>query len=266
MPAGKARAGEKPRSSPLTSCLVPVSRETLEALAREYSLPATAADQIRRLLDGLVAEPDPHTTVSEPERALDVHVRDGLAALAVDAVRPARSLVDIGAGAGFPGLPLAIALPGAQVDLVESASRKCAVVARLAAAASIHNARPVHARVEDWARGQGSAAYDVATARAVAPLAVLAEYAAPMLAPGGVLVAWKGRPSDDEVRAGAQAAAELGLEPLPALPVTPFEAARNLHLYLYSKVRPTPIRFPRKAGIAAKRPLGAKNRVDAPLT
>src|SRR3954447_11475908 len=149
-----------------------VSRETLAELAGEYDLPATAAEQLRRLLAALAAEPDPHTTVSDPARALDVHLRDSLVALAVPALRDAEAVVDIGSGAGFPGLPLAIALPGARFDLVESASRKVVVSERLAAAAGAANARSVHARVEEWAAADGRGAYDVATARAVAPLAV----------------------------------------------------------------------------------------------
>src|SRR5215212_7559603 len=100
-----------------------VSRETLNSLAAERGLSPQALDQIAALLTALAAEPDPHTTVSEPARALDIHIRDSLAALDVDAVRTAESIVDIGAGAGFPGLPLAIAVPVARVDLVEAASR-----------------------------------------------------------------------------------------------------------------------------------------------
>lgn len=237
-----------------------VSRETFEQLARERALPAPGARQLLQLLEALAAEPDPHTTVADPAQALDVHIRDSLSALEVEAVREAGSVVDIGAGPGFPGLPLAIALPAARVDLIESASRKCGVIQRLADAAAIENARPVHARAEEWAASKGAAAYDVATARAVAPLAVLVEYAAPLLALGGLFVAWKGSPGESEVATGAIAAAELGLTPLTPIAVTPYEGARDLHLYLYSKVRCTPAGFPRRAGMATKRPLGAANR------
>jgi 16S rRNA (guanine527-N7)-methyltransferase len=243
-----------------------VSRETVDRAAAEYTLPARAAEQIARLLDALASEPDPHTTVSEPARALDVHVRDSLVALRADRVASVRSIVDIGAGAGFPGLPLAIALPDARVDLVESASRKCAVIERLAGAAGIGNARPVHARVEDWARTEGAQSYELATARAVAPLAVLVEYAAPLLVLGGTFVAWKGAVSPDERASGAAAATEIGLDPLEPMTVAPYSGARDLHLHLYSKVRDTPGRFPRKPGIAAKRPLGANKREAPPLT
>jgi 16S rRNA (guanine527-N7)-methyltransferase len=181
-------------------------------------------------------------------------------------VREATDIADIGAGAGFPGLPLAIALPRAGVDLIESAGRKTAVIERLAAAAGLSNARAVHARAEDWASGKGRDAYDVVTARAVAPLAILLEYAAPLLRSGGTFVAWKGAVDSAEQRAAGAAASELGLEATQIVPVTPFEGARELHLHLYSKVRVTPDRFPRRAGMAAKRPLGAKNRADPPLT
>lgn len=243
-----------------------VSRETLEELAQRYQLPASAADQFVGLLAALAGEPDPQTTVSDPARALDIHLRDSLVALDLSAARAARAVVDIGAGAGFPGLPLAIALPDARVDLVESASRKTAIIDRLAGAAQVKNARAVTARAEEWAAGEGAVRYDLATVRAVAPLSVLVEYAAPLLRPGGLLVAWKGSPDADEVDAGAAVAAQVGLEPLDAVPVAPYSGARSLSLYLYSKVRDTPPKFPRRPGMAAKRPLAAKNRAKRPLT
>jgi 16S rRNA (guanine527-N7)-methyltransferase len=156
-------------------------------------------------------------------------------------------------------LPLAIALPHARVDLIEAAGRKCAVIDRLAVAAGASNARAVHARAEEWAVGEGAGAYDLATARAVAPLAVLAEYAAPLMRVGGTFVAWKGARDPVEEGAGRAAAAELGLESHEVVAVAPFPDARDLHLHLYSKVRETPDRFPRRPGMAAKRPLDAEN-------
>ena len=147
-------------------------------------------------------------------------------------------------------------LPSARVDLVESTRRKCEVIERLAAAAEAGNATAVPERAEDWARGPGREAYDVVTARALAPLAVLAEYAAPLLREGGVLVAWKGRRDDAEEEAGAIAAQQLGLEPDRVLHVDPYPGARDHHLHILRKIGPTPDRFPRRAGQARKRPLG----------
>jgi 16S rRNA (guanine527-N7)-methyltransferase len=237
--------------------MTPVSRETLDAISAAHGLPDGAAEQLGALLGALAAEPDPHTTVSDPDRAVDMHIRDSLSALEFDQVRTATAIADIGAGPGFPGLPLAVALPLARVDLIESAARKCAVIDRLANAAGLANPRSVHARVEDWARGDARESYDLATARAVAPLAVLLEYAAPLLAVGGTFIAWKGARDMGEESAAVTAAAELGLEPLESRQVTPYPGARGLHLHLYSKVRETPARFPRRAGMAAKRPLVA---------
>jgi len=209
------------------------------------------------LLTALAAEPDPHTTVSEPGEAADVHVADSLSGLEVPELRSARSIADVGAGAGFPGIVLALALPDARVDLIESARRKVEVIERLAAAAGAH-VRALPVRAEEWAAGEGAAAYEAVTARAVAPLAVLVEYAAPLLAPGGALVAWKGARDIDEEAAGAAAAAIVGLEPGPVIAVTPYRASQNRHLHVYLKVRETPERFPRRPGRAAKRPLRAQ--------
>ena len=199
--------------------------------------------------------------MSSPEKALDVHVADSLSGLEVESLARARRIADVGAGAGFPGLVLAIALPRARVDLIESAGRKTAVIGRLAQAARIQNARAVTARAEEWAVtpaavGGGGGAYDAATARAVAALPVLVEYAAPLLRVDGVLVAWKGARSPEEEAAGATAAERLGLEVEDVLHVEPFEGARDRHLHVFRKIAPTPAEFPRRAGMARKRPLG----------
>jgi 16S rRNA (guanine527-N7)-methyltransferase len=229
--------------------------ERLDELGSRYSLSTPALEQLARLLDALAAEPDPPTTVRDPSEAVDVHIADSLSGLEVEPLRSARRLADLGAGAGFPGLPLAIALPEAAVDLVESSRRKCEVIERLAAAAGVANARAVPTRAEELATGDGRGAYDAVTARALAPLAVLVEYAAPLLRDGGVLVAWKGARNPDEERAGEAAAEIVGLRIDEVRKVRPFEATLNLNLYLYSKVRSTPIQFPRRPGVASKRPL-----------
>jgi 16S rRNA (guanine527-N7)-methyltransferase len=212
------------------------------------------------LLAALAAEPDPHTTVSDPEAALDVHVADSLAGLEVPELSSARRIADIGAGPGFPGLVLAIAVPRAQVDLIESAGRKTAVIDRLAQASKLTNARSITARVEDYARvpaalGGGREVYDAVTARAVGPLALLVEYAAALLRDGGVLVAWKGVRDEVEEAAGAAAAEKVGMAGEAVVPVRPYPASENRHLHVYRKIAPTPERFPRRAGMARKRPL-----------
>ena len=150
---------------------------------------------------------------------------------------------------------LAAALPEARFDLIESTGRKCEVIARLAAAAGIGNATPRPARAEEWAGSEGAGRYEIVTARALSSLAVLAEYAAPLLELGGSLVAWKGARDPEEETAGAAAAEILGLEPTPPVIVRPFRGSRKRNLYVYTKKRATPERFPRRAGMANKRPL-----------
>jgi len=222
---------------------------------------SVSRETFRPLLEALEAEPDPHTSVSDPEAAMEVHVADSLSGLGVRELSSARRIADVGAGAGFPGLVLAIALPRAQVDLIESSGRKTAVVDRLIQASSLANARSVTARVEDFARvppplGGGAGAYDAVTARAVGSLAVLVEYAAPLLRAGGVLVAWKGARDAGEEGAGNAAAEKVGMAVREVLPVQPYPASENRHLHVFEKVAPTPPEYPRRAGMARKRPLG----------
>jgi 16S rRNA (guanine527-N7)-methyltransferase len=139
--------------------------------------------------------------------------------------------------------------------LIESTGRKCEVIARLASAAAIPNARAIPVRAEEWAAAEGAEAYDVVTARAVASLPVLTEYAAPLLELGGSLVAWKGARDLEEEQAGSAAAELLGLAAHEPIAVRPFKGSRERNLYVYTKESPTPARFPRRPGMAAKRPL-----------
>src|SRR4051812_6105477 len=206
---------------------------------------------LARLLELLRDDPTAPTTVRDPVEAVDVHVADSLAALVLPAVREARTSADLGAGAGFPGLPLALALPEAEVALVESVGRKCAFLARAVDVADARNAEVVCRRAEEWEARE----LDLVCARAVAPLAVLVEYAAPLLRVGGAFVAWKGRRDPSEEAAGRAAAEVVGLEERDVVEVRPFPGAEARNLYLYLKQVETPDRFPRRAGMARKRPL-----------
>jgi 16S rRNA (guanine527-N7)-methyltransferase len=228
---------------------------SLDALADRFGLPPEAPNRLNRLLTLVADDSHAPTTVRDRAVAIDAHIADALVALDLDGVRAATRIADLGSGAGFPGLVLAAALPDARVALVESSGRKCAFIERAVAAMGLENAEVVCERAESWAAGIGSA--DVVTARALARLNVLVEYAAPLLVEGGRLVAWKGRRDAGEEGDGAAAAAETGLAQREIVPVKPWDGAEHLHLHVYEKVRPTPNRFPRRPGIAAKRPLRA---------
>jgi 16S rRNA (guanine527-N7)-methyltransferase len=229
----------------------------LDELAAEWRLPPSASRQLGALLALIAEDPAAPTAVRDPGLAVEAHVADSLTGLLVPEVATAARIADLGAGAGFPGLTLAIARPDAVVDLIESNARKCAFLERAAQVAEAENARVVRARAEEWRPDPAAdrALCDVVTARALASLAVLVEYAAPLLREGGVLIAWKGKRDDEEEMAGARAAAIVGLAPEPPIAVAPTPRAEHRHLHVFRKVQATPATFPRRPGVARKRPL-----------
>jgi 16S rRNA (guanine527-N7)-methyltransferase len=229
------------------------TRRRLAELAGRFDLPASAPASLETLLEILATDPTAPTTITDPDTAVDAHVADALVALELEQVRRAARIADLGSGAGFPGLVLAAALPAAHVALVESSAKKCAFLARAADAMGLANVEPVAARAEEWPDGLGRC--ELVTGRAVAPLNVLVEYAAPLLAPAGSLVAWKGRREPAQEADGEAAAAATGLAPAVVRAVRPWDGAEHLHLHLYVKVGATPNRYPRRAGMASKRPL-----------
>lgn len=227
----------------------------LRELGEEHGLDPVATGRLRELLLLLAADRYASTSVRDPAEAVDVHVADSLSGLAVSAVRAARRVADLGSGAGFPGLVLAAIHPGVQVTLVESGGRKAAWLERATDELALGNVEVVPARAEEW---RPHPPVDLVTARALARLPVLVEYAAPLLARGGTLVAWKGAPDAGEDADGRAAAVHLGLEPGEPVSVTPFPGARKRSLYVYTKVRETPPGYPRRPGMATKRPLRAE--------
>jgi 16S rRNA (guanine527-N7)-methyltransferase len=201
------------------------------------------------------------SSVREPERAWRVHVADSLAGLEVEALRDAARIADLGAGAGFPGLALAAALPGADVRLIESTGRKCEFMLRAIEAADLPNAQVVCERAEAWASepppSGGREAQQAAPARAVGRLSTVAELASPLLVEGGVLVVWKGRRRPDEESELSRAAKRLAMEPIEVVPVGPYAGSVNRHLHVIRKCGSTPEALPRRPGMAKKRPYGS---------
>ena len=223
-------------------------------LVKRFGLDDLAAARLDRLVGLISADPHAPTTVRDPQRVIDDHLADSLVALSLPCVAGATAIADIGAGAGLPGLPLAIALQGAQVTLVEGNGRKCEYIEGTARALGLENVSIVHARAESWPEGIGR--HDLVTARALAPLDVVAEYAAPLLRIGGSLVAWRGKRDFGAEAAAARAAKVLGLEVSEPIQVHPYSHAENRYLHVMSKTAETPDLFPRRPGMARKRPLG----------
>lgn len=234
------------------------ARQSVEALVGRFGLAPAVAERLQALTSLLAHDPQAATTVREPDAIIRDHLADALVALELQPVRDAASLADIGSGAGIPGFPLAIALSSAAVALVESSQRKCAFLERAAAFCRVANVTVVNARAEAWP--DGFERFELVTARALAPLAVVLEYSAPLLTVGGHLVAWRGR-RDEEAEAAADAAAQwMAMAPLDVYEVEPYRGVRWRHLHVFEKRGPTPSGFPRRPGMARKRPLGRPSR------
>jgi 16S rRNA (guanine527-N7)-methyltransferase len=223
--------------------------------ASDEALDSAAREKLETVL-ALLAEERASVSSVVDERAWRVHVVDSLTGLEVAEVQAAGRIADVGAGAGFPGLALAVALPQARVDLIESVGRKCEFMQRAIEAAGIANATVRNTRSEDWAASEGRDAYDVVTARAVGRLSTLAELASPLLKPKGVLVAWKGKRDADEDRQLERASEALAMSPETILDVGDRAGSKHRHLHVIRKTGPTPPNLPRKPGIAKKRPKG----------
>jgi 16S rRNA (guanine527-N7)-methyltransferase len=228
--------------------------EELRALAGRYGLSSAASAQLATLLELLAADRLAPTSVRAPEAILRDHLADSLVALELPELRAASAIADLGSGAGLPGLPLAIGLPRAQLSLIESRQPKARFIAQAVTACGLGHVQVVHARVEECR--DLAEKFDVVTARALARLDVVAEYAAPLLALGGTLVVWRGSRDPTAEAAAAHAGQALGLEVRGSVPVRPYAEVRERHLYLMVKVSLTPDRFPRRVGMARRRPLG----------
>lgn len=195
------------------------------------------------------------TAISDPEQAAEKHYADSLLARPAFAGRPGRAL-DIGSGGGFPGLVLAVACPDWDFTLLEATGKKCAFLERCGRELGLSNVRVLNCRAEEAGRDPAlRAGFDLATARAVAPLAVLAEYALPLLRLGGRLAALKGAGWEAELAQAEAALALLGGGVAQAIPQQLPRSGDQRALLLIEKLAPTPDKYPRRPGIPQKRPL-----------
>ncbi len=185
-----------------------------------------------------------------------MHVEDSLTGLEVEELSRAGRIADIGSGAGFPGLVLAVALPDSKVDLIESVGRKCEFIQRAIDEAGISNASVLNARSEEIATTEHRDSYDVVTARAVGRLSTLAELASPLLKENGVLVAWKGKRDPGEEQQLERAAEQLAMHSEQILDVGDRAGSKHRHLHVLRKRGSTPEDLPRRPGMAKKRPRG----------
>lgn len=202
------------------------------------------------------------TAVTDEAEMMDKHYVDSLSALSVPGlIPPSGSLIDVGTGAGFPGLPLALACPDLQVTLMDAQHKRLTFLQAVIDELGVRNVNLVHARAEDGAQfPQHRERYDVAVARAVASLAVLSEYLLPYVKVGGKALCWKGPALMEELPQGRKAAFLLGGRVGEPVGVT-FPGREWQHLLLpIAKVAKTARQYPRKAGMPSKSPLGGNDK------
>ena len=199
------------------------------------------------------------TAITELPDVLEKHFLDSLSIVKVipqEKLNAGISLIDIGTGAGFPGIPLAIVFPKTKVVLMDSLNKRLNFLNRMIEELHLENARTVHARAEDLARQKNyREKFDVVCSRAVASLNVLSEYCIPFAGAGGEFVAYKSENADEEIRKAGRAVKVLGGEFRTAekflLPDTDYERV----LICITKKKPTPPAYPRKAGTPSKDPI-----------
>ncbi len=189
------------------------------------------------------------TAITDPDEIRVKHFTDSLAA--IDLIKTGATVLDIGSGAGFPGIPLKIARDDISVTLLDSVNKKVAFMNDVIADLGLKNIEAVHARIEDFPhKGE----FDVAVSRAVAELTTLAEYALPFVKVGGTFVAYKSEKAEAEAAAAGNAVALLGgrLREIREVNVAP---GLTRKLIVIDKIDPTPLKYPRGKNLPRLKPL-----------
>ena len=196
------------------------------------------------------------TAIRDAQSIRTKHFLDSFSCVLAWKENPPRHLVDVGTGAGFPGIPLKILYPSMRLTLVESVGKKAAFCRHAVEALRLEAVDVVAARAEDVGRTAAHReAYDWAVARAVAALPVLAEYLLPLTQVGGTMLAQKGESGPMETHQAENALTLLGGLVRQLIPVTLPGVAEDRYLVVVDKVAATPPLYPRKPGIPAKKPL-----------
>ncbi len=196
------------------------------------------------------------TAITDEPSVYLKHFYDSISAAFYIDMKGSKTICDVGAGAGFPSIPLKICFPELQVTIVDSLKKRIGFLEHLAAELNLENVTFVHARAEDFGQNKKyRETFDIVTARAVARLSVLSELCVPLVKKGGIFVSMKGAAAADELADAKKAIVVLGAtlkeEYTFTLPME--ESERNL--FVFSKVKNTPGKYPRKPGIPNKTPI-----------
>lgn len=196
------------------------------------------------------------TAIDTPETIRIKHFLDSLTCLLAMKERPAGRIIDVGSGAGFPGLPIKIVFPSIRLTLVESVGKKADFCRHVTEKLGLENVEVIQGRAEEVGQQQDHREqYDWALARAVAILPVLAEYLLPLVRIGGGMIAMKGESAPAEAHAAERAMRLLGGSLKRMIPVALPGVADERYLVVIEKVVATPHQYPRRIGLPAKKPL-----------
>lgn len=194
------------------------------------------------------------TAITEFEDVVHKHFIDSLTIDRVLDLKHIESIIDVGTGAGFPGIPLKILYPHLKTVLVDSLGKRVRFLEDVTEKLALKNVTCIHSRAEDLARDKKNREkYDVCTSRAVANLAVLAEYDLPFVKKEGFFISYKSADSEEEIKQAGKAVKILGgkIEQIETFHI--FDMGRTL--VKIKKIKPTPAIYPRKAGTPSKKPL-----------
>lgn len=186
------------------------------------------------------------TRITDPTEIVTNHYLDSLTCLAAAEIKPNAQVIDIGTGAGFPGIPIKIARPDLAVTLLDSSMKKLRFIERAVETIGLHGIALLHSRAEEAGReAEHREAYDVAFARAVADMKVLVELALPLVRIGGMLIAQKSEGTDEEIDSARALVGQLGgkIKSVRQIPIPSTDITRRL--VVISKVKQTPPKFPR---------------------
>ena len=196
------------------------------------------------------------TAITEDNDFIKKHFIDCIKAFKSDAIVNAKTIIDVGTGAGFPGVPIAILHPNAKITLLDSLNKRINFLNIVVNELGLTNVTTIHSRAEDGARNpELREKFDVATSRAVANMAVLSEFCMPYVKKGGYFVALKGPAVDEEMQNGKNAISILGGELENIIEVSIEDTDLKHNIVEIKKVKNCPKTYPRKAGTVNKKPL-----------
>ena len=195
------------------------------------------------------------TAIIEPDEVKEKHFLDSITLLLSGKIEEGKTLIDIGAGAGFPSMPVKIVRDDLKITMLDALNKRIGFLNDVIKELDLKNIEAIHYRAEDAGKDSSlREKFDIATARAVADMAVLSEYALPFVKVGGYFVAMKGNAPKEEIDGAKKAIREMGGE-IEEIKEVVLPSGINHCLVIVRKVIPTPSKYPRKAGTPSKKPI-----------